>query len=106
MYAYSYTVNYGKWSANMSSMHPKEYRLFQSCEEAKEFGDQEAHRLMTEGSGNVKNIEVEKFCVDCDGKGFNIVKTGKRVVRRKEVTCQECNGKGTELCFSEAYKLR
>ena len=103
MYAYSYTVNYGKWSSNTSAMHPDKYRLFQSTDEAKEFGDKEAMRLMTEGSGNVKSVEIEKFCVSCDGRGHNIVKSGKRVIRRKEVTCQDCKGYGTEIVISEPY---
>ncbi len=103
MYAYSYTVNYGKWSSNTSAMHPEKCQLFQSSDEAKEFGDKEAHRLATEGSGNVKNVEIEKFCVNCDGRGYNIVKSGKRVIRRKEVTCHDCNGNGTEVIISEAY---
>ena len=101
MYAYSYTVNYGKWSSNMSAMHPEKCRPFESADEAKEFGDKEAHRLMTEGSGNVKSIEIEKFCIFCDGRGTKTVKTGKRVIRRKEVTCQDCNGHGSEIVISD-----
>lgn len=103
MYAYSWTVNYGKWSSNSSAMHPDKYRLFQSSEEAKEFGDKEANRLITEGSGNVKNVEIEKFCVSCDGRGFNIIKSGKRVIKRKNVTCLDCQGNGTEIVINEAY---
>lgn len=95
--AYSYCVNYGRYSANISAFNPDTSTLFKSPEEAKEYGLKEALRLTTEGSGNVTSLEIEKFCIECDGRGFKIVRSGKRVIRRKEVKCQVCNGIGTEL---------
>lgn len=96
MYAYSYTVNYGQWSSNTSAYHPDKYRLFESAEEAKEFGDKEASRLAEHTT--VKGVEIEKFCVSCDGRGVQLFKkASKRSIRTKEVTCPDCQGFGKEV---------
>ena len=94
MHAYSYTVNYGQYSSNTSAYHPDFYRLFESAEEAREFGDKEATRLADYTT--VKSVEIEKFCVACDGRGTKLVKSGKRIIRTKEVTCLDCQGFGSE----------
>lgn len=101
--AFSYCVNYGRYSANISAYNPDTCTLFKTQEEAYTYGLKEAHRLATEGSGNVTSLEVDKFCVECDGRGFNVVKSGKRVIRRKEVKCVVCDGKGTELVSKEEF---
>lgn len=101
--AYSYTVNYGRYSCNISAYNPDTYSLFKTETEAHAYGLKEASRLTTEDSGNVTSLEVEKFCVECDGRGFNVIKSGKRVIRRKEVKCVVCDGKGTELVSKEEF---
>lgn len=92
--SYSYTINFGRYSANISAYNPDTCALFKSQEEAKEYGLKEARRLTTEASGNVTSIEIEKFCVECDGRGAKSVRYGKRVLRWKEVICSVCGGKG------------
>lgn len=101
--AFSYCVNFGKYSANISAFNPDTCHLFKTQDEAHTYGLKEVERLRVEAGSVVTSLEIEKFCVECDGRGFKVVKSGKRVIRRKEVKCQVCDGVGTELVSKEEF---
>lgn len=101
--AYSYCVNFGKYSVNISAYNPDTCALFKTQSEARIYGLKEVERLQVEAGSVVTSLEIEKFCVECDGRGFKTVVSGKRVIRRKEVKCVVCNGKGTELVSKEEF---
>ncbi len=85
VYAFTFSIYFGKHSMNGSNFRP-------SLEDCKASMLEEVIRLTQDGTP-VTDVKIEAHCSACDGRGFNSVKVGKRVRKTVKKRCPVCKGK-------------